>query len=109
MQPIERRYRNIEDLTFNDAKEILESADYKTYNNVYDMGDELEIDDKTSYGVLIPETAPEELLEVIKEEESEFYYFDTGSMNAIVAKVTQVLLNRVETLEKEVTELKANK
>ncbi|AUJ24219.1 hypothetical protein [Virgibacillus dokdonensis] len=107
MQPIERRYRNIEDLTFNDAKGILESAGYKTYNNVYDMGDELEVDDKISYGVLIPETAPEELLEV--EEESEFHSFDTGVMNAIVAKVAQVLLNRVETLEKEVTELKANK
>ncbi|NBJ71664.1 MULTISPECIES: hypothetical protein [Clostridia] len=109
MQPIEERYRNIEDLTFEEAKRILESAGYKTYNNVYDMGDEVLVDDKTSYGVLVPETAPEELLEVIKEEGSESYSFDTGSMNAIVAKVAQVLINRVEELEKEVAELKANK
>ncbi|MFU0790803.1 hypothetical protein [Virgibacillus proomii] len=109
MQPIEKRYRNIEDLTFEEAKRIMESAGYKTYNLVFDRGDELLINDKTSYGVLIPETAPEELLIVDEDMGSKFYTYDVGSMNSIVAKVVQVLLKRVEELEKEVRELKENK
>ncbi|WP_121638868.1 hypothetical protein [Virgibacillus sp. Bac330] len=108
MEPIEKRYRNIEDLTFEEAKEILEKAGYKTYNRVFDRGDELLVDDKTSYGVLIPETTPEELL-IADDIDPKFYSFDTQSMNSIVAKVAQTLLQRVEELEKEVAELKANK
>lgn len=105
-KPIEERYRNIEDLTIEEARDILKDAELKKYNHVYDRGDRLDMDDRTSYGVIIPETAPDKLVEYIEEMGEGFYSYDYDSMNSVVIKVVQSLLIRVDQLESDVKALK---
>lgn len=96
-------YVDIRDLSPERAKEIFNKADFKIFKRSYDRGGDEFVNDYDSYGVIIPDTAPDDLLRDIEGEIG----FDFDSFVYIVAGVVKDLSERVAKLEEENQNLKS--
>ncbi|GIN71241.1 hypothetical protein J14TS2_17160 [Bacillus sp. J14TS2] len=96
-------YVDIRNLSSERAWEIFNKADFKIYKQSFDIGDRVIVNDYDSYGVIIPDTAPDDLLRDIEGEIT----FDFDSFVHVIGAVTKGLTERVVKLEEENQKLKS--